>query len=279
MTPAAAAVAPCTKAVILARGLGKRMRASDDTAVLTPGQAGAADAGVKAMIPFGRPFLNYVLSALADAGYSDICVVVAPDHHEIRDYYTTRTRPTRFRISFAVQDKPLGTADAVLAAEAFTAGEPFIVLNSDNYYPSEVLALLRAAEGPATIGFSCECLVRDGNISRERIAAYAILEPGDDGCLLRITEKPVGTAFSAKASLTSVSMNCWLLTPEIFPALRNVQPSPRGELELPLAVQYAIDVLGMRFRVIRVNAPVLDLSSRADIPAIAERLQNLEVQL
>ena len=51
-------------------------------------------------------------------------------------------------------------------------------------------------------------------------------------------------------------MNCWRVTSEFFRACSDVQPSPRGELELPLAVQYAIDILGMRFRVIPADAPV-----------------------
>jgi len=55
------------KAVILARGLGTRMRKADSAARLDPTQAAAADTGIKAMIPVGRPFLDYVLSALADA--------------------------------------------------------------------------------------------------------------------------------------------------------------------------------------------------------------------
>jgi hypothetical protein len=58
-----------------------------------------------------------------------------------------------------------------------------------------------------------------------------------------------------------------------------VPPSPRGELELPAAVQYAIDVLGVRFRVIHADAPVLDLSQRADIPIVAARLRGVTVSL
>ncbi len=74
-------------------------------------------------------------------------------------------------------------------------------------------------------------------------------------------------------------MNCWLLTAEIFDACRRVPSSPRGELELPLAVQYAIDVIGMRVRVLPVDAPVLDLSHRADIPAVAARLGGMQISL
>ena len=64
------------------------------TGLLTPEQAEAAAAGQKAMMPFGRPFLDYVLSGLADAGYTDICLVVGPDHDAVREYYT-RKRPPR----------------------------------------------------------------------------------------------------------------------------------------------------------------------------------------
>ncbi|MEO6865842.1 MAG: sugar phosphate nucleotidyltransferase [Gemmatimonadaceae bacterium] len=278
-TSAVAAARPCTKAVILARGLGKRMREEDPAVGLAPEQTAAAQSGVKGMMPVGRPFLDYVLGALADAGFTDVCIVVAPDHAGIHDYYTNRVVPTRLRVSFAVQSAAIGTADAVLAAEEFTRGEPFVVLNSDNYYPADVLTRLRAADGPAAVGFSRDGLLRASNITAERIAAYAVLELDNGGMLKRISEKPSDASLTAAASGLPVSMNCWRLTSEFFRACRDVQPSPRGELELPLAVQYAIDILGMRFTVIRVDAPVLDLSKRADIPQIAALLSKTEVTL
>src|SRR6266542_906845 len=83
------------KAVILAAGLGTRMRKADGAAPLDPEQAAAADTGVKAMIPIGRPFLDYVISALADSGIRDICLVIGPAHDAIRDYYAPRARPLR----------------------------------------------------------------------------------------------------------------------------------------------------------------------------------------
>ena len=109
----------------------------------------AADAGVKAMIPVGRPFLDYVLSGLADAGFREVCIVVAPDDSTIRGYYTQRVVPARIRVTFAVQQEAKGTADAVLPVEDYACGEPFVVLNGDNYYPPDVLRALRLANGCA----------------------------------------------------------------------------------------------------------------------------------
>jgi galactokinase len=266
------------KAVVLARGLGTRMRARDDGAAIAPEQAAVADQGVKAMIPVGRPFLDYVLAALADAGFTDVCLVIGPEHHAIREHYSRRAVPRRVRISFAIQEKPLGTADAVLAAEPFIGGEPFLVLNADNYYPPEVLAALRRQSPPATPGFARDGLLRDGQIPPERIARYALLDVGPDGVLRRILEKPDEATARALRD-APVSMNCWLLTPVILDACRHVPPSPRGELELPLAVQYAIERIGMRVHVLPVDAPVLDLSHRADIPVVASRLGGLKISL
>jgi len=66
---------PTTKAVILARGLGTRMRREDARIGLSESQASAADSGLKGMIPIARPFLDYVISALADAGITDVCLI------------------------------------------------------------------------------------------------------------------------------------------------------------------------------------------------------------
>ena len=269
---------PPTKAVILARGLGTRMRAADHGTTLSTEQAAMADAGMKAMISIDRPFLDYVLSALADAGFTDACVVVGPEHDAIRDHYA-RSMPKRIHVHFAVQAEALGTADAVLSAAGFIASEAFVVLNSDNYYPVDVLRTLRAQREPALPAFERESLIRESNIPAERIARYALLEMDAEGYLRRIVEKPDDATVRAFGPAAAVSMNVWLLTPAILEACRRVPPSARGELELPNAVQWAIEHLGMRIRAVPVRAGVLDLSQRADIPAVAERLRGMAVRL
>jgi Na+/proline symporter/dTDP-glucose pyrophosphorylase len=271
-------VAPPTKAVILARGLGTRMRAADERVELSSEQAAAADTGIKAMIAIDRPFLDYVLSALADAGFTEVCVVVGPEHGGVRDYYG-RNAPSRVRVTFAIQERPLGTADAVLAAAGFIGNDDFVVLNADNYYPVVVLRELREAGEPALPAFERETLLRDGNIPADRIARYALLDVDTQGYLRRIVEKPDDAAVRSFGAHAAVSMNVWLLTPAILEACRRVPPSARGEVELPNAVQWAIDHLGMRIRAVPVRAPVLDLSHRGDIPAVAARLRGMEVNL
>ena len=277
---AAAAHAPreTTKAVIMARGLGTRMRKAA-TAGLTAEQATAADAGVKGMIPIGRPFLDYVISALADAGITDVCLIIGPEHDRMREYYAREVSLTRVRVHFAIQEKPLGTADAVIAAESFAAGEHVLVLNSDNYYPIHTLRALRVLGSAGVATFEREALVRLGNIDAERIAKFSVVRIDGDGNLEEIIEKPDEATIASLGDEVFVGMNSWSLPPQIYDACRAITPSVRGELELQDAVNYARDAMGVRFKVLKFHDGVLDLSSRGDIAEVAERLRDTAPRL
>jgi glucose-1-phosphate thymidylyltransferase len=271
---------PIDKAVILARGRGTRMRRAEGATALSEHQATAAASGHKAMIPVGgTPFLDYVLTALADSGYRRICLVVGPEQELIRDYYTDRVQPQRLRIEFAIQPEAKGTADAVAAAESFVGGEPFLMLNSDNYYPPEAYRLLRVQPGSAVALFEREALLAGGNIPAERVAKYAIGDIDEHERLRRIIEKPDAQTLAMVKPPLWVSMNVWRFRPMIFEACRLIQPSVRGEYELVSAVQYAIDQWGEAFQVVRMRAPVLDLTSRSDIAPVEARLAGREVRL
>ena len=264
-------------AVILARGLGTRMRKSDPGASLANDQSAAADLGMKGMIPIGRPFLDYVLSALADAGFTRACLVIGPEHRGVIDYYTVKSQLQRITLDFAIQEKPLGTADAVLAAEEFCGGGPFVVINSDNYYPADALRALRETVPPAIAGFARSSLIADGNVAPDRVARFGALTIDADGLLVSIVPR-AGDPPLADSEVYA-SMNCWLFDARIFNACRSVTMSPRNELELPRAVQLAIDTMGMKFKVVRLNAPVLDMSTRGDIACVEEKLRSVNVRL
>ncbi|MEP6993105.1 MAG: nucleotidyltransferase family protein [Acidobacteriota bacterium] len=269
---------PVEKAVILAAGLGTRMRKVGAQAALEPEQSAVADAGIKAMIPFGRPFLDYVLSGLADARVGEVCIVVAPGDRSIREHYAA-SPPERMRLCFAVQPEPRGTADAVLAAEGFVGDSDFLSLNSDNYYPIAAYRALQELDGPGLPVFDREELVRHGHITRHRVNRYAVLRIDPEGFLEQIEEKPDAAAVASLGERVLVSMNLWRFSPAIFEACRRVPISSRGELELPQAVQWAVRRLQQRFRAVPCEGAVLDLSTRGDIAAVAGGLRGVEVRL
>ena len=246
---------------------------------LSDEQQSAANTGVKGMIPIGRPFLDYVISALADAGIADVCLVIGPEHHAIREYYQAKNRLTRIRVHFAIQQQPLGTADAVAAAEVFAAGEHVLTLNSDNYYPIHTLRALRDLGSAGVAVFERSALLQLGNIDAERIEKFSVVRIDASGFLEQIIEKPDADVIASLGREVFVGMNSWSLPPEIYAACRAISPSVRGELELQDAVQYALDAMGVRFKVLTFHDGVLDLSSRGDIASVAERLRDTEPRL
>jgi len=255
------------------------MREAAPGTVLEAAQEEAAAQGMKGMVPIGRPFLDYQLASLADAGFEQVCLVIGPEHHAVRAHYTQPGLLSRIAVSFAVQEEPRGTADAVLAGEAFAEGQQFLVCNADNYYPASVLAELRALRGPGLAGFARAALVGLSNIPAARVNQFALLVIGPGGILEDVIEKPDPATAERLGLGARVSMNAWVFDHRIFEACRSVTPSVRGELELQDAVRYAIRRLGVRFQVVPVAAGVLDLSRREDIAAVTARLEGVEVRL
>jgi dTDP-glucose pyrophosphorylase len=266
-------------AVIMARGLGTRMRNAAGDASLSVAEDRVASTGVKALIPIDRPFLDYVLSNLADAGYRRICLVIGPEHVELRRYYGEEVTYQRLQVSFAVQEQPRGTADAVAAAEKVVGSEPFLVINSDNYYPVEALRQLRALTGPGLAVFSREAMLRVSNIDEQRLTKFAVVETDGLGNMMRVIEKPQPDILEKLAEPVGLSMNCWRFHEEIFSACGQIRPSPRGELEITDAVQYVIDKMGARFRVLYCDEAVLDMSSRDDVASVRDHLAGTPVHL
>ena len=265
------------KVVILAAGMGTRLRRDDGSVELTSEQAAVADAGIKALIPIDRPFLDYVLNEVADAGPRQVCLVIGPGHDAVRDYYGGLVCE-RLRIEFAVQNEPKGTADALAAAADFVGPDTFLAINSDNHYPSRVLRTLGELDGNGVAGVERRGLCT-GNIPPGRLAKFAVILADAAGDLERIIEKPDPELLDRMPDPVLINMNCWRFGPSIIEACRSINPSPRGEFELPDAVMYSIDHLGDRYRVVPADAPVLDLSGRNDIEAVADRLVGVEVHL
>lgn len=268
------------RAVVLAAGRGLRMRRGDESADASAEQHQMADRGLKALMPMnGRPFLDYQLRALLLIGIERICLVVGQGRQALRDHY--ERSEGELSVEFAVQTQALGTADALLSAESFTAGESFLLLNSDNYYPSAALSRLAQVPDQALLGLDCRAVLHRGasNLSRERLEKYALLDVDTGGRLTRIIEKPGPSLWSATSDSTGdallVSVNALKLDGRIMAACRSISPSSRGELELPAAVQYALDHLGQTFRVVSCDEPVLDLSTRSDIRLVERKLEGL----
>ena len=257
------------KVVILARGLGTRMRAEDSNSKLDWQQNEIAKLGIKTLMPIigEKTLLDFIFENLSRAGFSEFCLVIGQEHQAIRDF----CQKLNYKISFAIQNEPHGTADAVLAAEDFAGAELFLVVNSDNLYPVKSLAKIRNLNSPGLIAFAKQDLIKKSNISEEKINKFAVIKFDENDNLTEIIEKPEKVEREA-----FISMNAWIFSPKIFSACRQIKPSSRGEYEIADAVKFTIENFGEKFKAFYSDEGVLDLSSRADIEKVKEKLAENE---
>ncbi|MEI6458299.1 MAG: sugar phosphate nucleotidyltransferase [Pseudomonadota bacterium] len=265
-----------TRAVLLARGLGTRMRREAANLTLSDAQRDAASQGAKTMMPFARPFLDYSLSVLADAGIREAVLVIGPEHSAIRDYFVATAAGRRVQIGFATQPEARGTADAVLAAAALVPNDSFLVLNGDNLYPLSAVSALASQSGSGLVAFDADALISQSKLEPQRIQQYALLDIDTADHLQDIQEKPPDNHPLLLRQHRRVSMNLWRFTPRIYAACQAIGPSVRGELEIQDAVRWSIREQQERYHCVHSSAGVLDLSSPADIQNVGRQLAGID---
>ena len=262
----------------MARGLGTRMQRPSKNLRLRPDVMRFAERGWKAFIPIhGKPLLDYTINSLRSVGVKEICLVIGPEHLEMRRYYEELDKSLDdISIQFAIQEKPLGTADAVYAARGFVGDDSFMVMNGDNLYQVDAIKILKEQVDEICygIGFEMNHLIAKGNFSAERIRSFAVMEVDDELNLIRIVEKPPNPERYRTRHGILVNMNLWRFTPHIFQACERIEPHPiRGEYEITSAIQLLVDERIVPVKVIPLEAGVLDLTYKSDIPSIEEKLE------
>jgi glucose-1-phosphate thymidylyltransferase len=250
------------------------MQVSRPDVVLSPEQKALAEAGWKTLIPIGgRPFLAHLLDQLAAGGIEEVCVVVGPEPHPVADYLSKQDGG-RLSVQVAVQKEPLGTAHALSSARTFLEGGPAVVVNGDNLYPAAVVDAIRALPGMGMAGFRAQALLAWSGQPQSRVTAYAAIVTDANGRLCGIEEKPSEAQVAALGPDPLISMNCWRVTPAILPVLASLEPSARGEYELPTAILALVEA-GEEVRVLPVATAVPDLTSVEDIPRVSAYLDGL----
>ena len=202
------------RGLILSGGRGTRLRPITYTSA-------------KQLVPVAnKPILFYGLEALAASGLEEIGIVVGDTHQEIRDAVGDGSR-WGVRVTYIAQTAPLGLAHAVLTAEPFLRGQPFVMYLGDNLIREPLAPLVARfkATGPAA-----QILL--AKVPNPQEFGVAVL---DRGRVVQLVEKP--KVPPSELALVGV----YMFDDHIFDAARGIRPSGRGELEITDAIQYLID--------------------------------------
>ncbi|HYU57793.1 MAG TPA: UTP--glucose-1-phosphate uridylyltransferase GalU [Actinomycetota bacterium] len=229
------------KAVIPAAGLGTRFLP-------------ATKAQPKEMLPLvDKPAIQYVVEEAVRAGLSDILMITGrgkrtlEDHfdrsYELENWLETRGKHDLLKqvreisemaaIHYIRQRDPSGLGAAVAVAEPHVDGDPFAVLLGDDIIDVGEPLLERMIHVYERYGRS---VIAVQEVPKDQIHLYGAVSPEfvEDGLarIETIVEKPD----PAEAPSNLAAIGRYLLTPEIFDALRATTPDRGGEVQLTDAI-------------------------------------------
>ncbi|WP_330347007.1 glucose-1-phosphate thymidylyltransferase [Streptomyces sp. NBC_00582] len=203
------------KALVLSGGAGTRLRPITHTSA-------------KQLVPVAnKPILFYGLEAIADAGISEVAIVVGDTEDEIRQAVGDGS-DFGLEVTYLRQEAPLGLSHAVLIARDFLGDDDFVMFLGDNFVFGGITDSVDEfrKERP------------DAQLLLTRVpdpSAFGVAELDDVGRLVRLEEKPE----RPRSDLALVGV--YLFGPAIHEAVRAIRPSPRGELEITDAIQWLLE--------------------------------------
>ena len=194
------------KGIILAGGAGTRLYPITQVAC-------------KQLLPvYDKPMIYYPLSTLMLFGITDVLIISTPvDTPKIRELLGDGSQ-LGIRLSYQVQEKPSGIAQAFLVGEKFIGKDPVTLILGDNIFYGAYDFLRDArtfSSGAMVFGY----YVKDP----ER---YGVVDFDSEGKAVSIEEKP------SKPKSNYAVTGLYLYDNDVIEIARNLKPSPRGELEI-----------------------------------------------
>ena len=240
------------KGIILAGGSGTR---------LYPITMGVS----KQLLPiYDKPMIYYPLSVLMLAGIREICMITTPQDQAQFQRTLGDGSQWGISLSYVVQPSPDGLAQAFILAEEFLDGAPSALVLGDNIFFGHGLPkLLGAADAQETGGTVFGYHVADP----ER---YGVVDFDGEGRARQIIEKP-----SVPPSNYAVT-GLYFLDATAPARARQVQPSPRGELEITDLLQMYLDEGDLRVETMGRGYAWLDTGTHGSLLEAGNFVRTLE---
>ena len=173
----------------------------------------------KHLLPiYDKPLIYYPLEAMARAGVQDVLLTTNPEHAGHFLQLLGTGREFGLKLTYELQEGANGLADAVGLAERHARGSKVLVLLGDNIFTHDLAPRVRAfeAQDRGAVIFATEVAEPQH---------YGVVEVQDDR-VVGIEEKPE----HPRSNLAQTGI--YLYDERVFDFISELEPSPRGELEI-----------------------------------------------
>lgn len=243
------------KGIILAGGSGSRLHP------ITLGTS-------KQLLPvYDKPMIYYPLSVLMLAGIKDILIITTPEDQANFKKLLGNGSQWGIKLQFTIQPSPDGLAQAFILGKDFIGDDDVCLVLGDNiFYGHGFTELLESAveavesEGKAAVfGY----YVHDP----ER---YGVCTFDDDGNVTTIEEKPQ----APKSNYAVVGL--YFYTNDVIHVAGNIQPSPRGELEITTVNQEFLDRSELKVELMGRGYAWLDTGTHESLLEASSFIETIE---
>lgn len=175
----------------------------------------------KQLLPvYDKPMIYYPLSTLMMAGIREVLIISTPVHISRFEELLGDGSKFGMKFEYAVQEKPVGLADAFILGADFIGDDNVALILGDNMiYGSRIERVLKAASRMENGGVIFGYQVNDPR-------SYGVVEIDSKGNAISIEEKPK----EPKSDLAVPGI--YFYDNEVVKIAKLIRPSERGELEI-----------------------------------------------
>jgi glucose-1-phosphate thymidylyltransferase len=181
----------------------------------------------KQLLPvYDKPMVMYPLQTLIDGGIKDILVIIAPDYEGLYKKLLGNGSEFGVNITFKIQDKPDGLAQAFIIGEEFIGNDNVAMILGDNIFFAEGGS---TSGGEDMLAAAIKNFKSGGHIFAKKVEdpeRYGVVRFDEKMNAVEIEEKPkTHISDYAITGLYIYDNNC-------ISAAKNAKPSARGEYEI-----------------------------------------------
>jgi len=219
----------------------------------------------KQLLPvYDKPMIYYPLSTLMLAGMRDICIISTPQDTPRLEQLLGSGEEWGLNITYIVQAKPEGIAQAFPLAKDFIGNSPSSLVLGDNvYYGHELAEMMIEADQKQSGASVFAYPVGDP----ER---YGVVDFDKNGKALSIEEKP------AKPKSRYAVTGLYFYDNQVVDIAENIEPSARGELEITDVNQHYLDRAALSVEVMGRGMAWLDTGTHDSLLEASMFIQTIE---